>query len=463
MKKTIGTAFFLIITTCAVLFMSYIIYLSLQSMPLFLIVIFFFCSLLVILNYLFKKIKKQSLRKCLKISSLVLIVLILFVLFSTLKTINFIKNLNTETSYIKTYYVITLKEKNYRLEDLSEITIYETSDSMTVIRQLKAITNLEVVRKFDLSEVVQNFLDEEIKAIIIEKNIYHLLEEEIEDFTKKTIILHQIEITAKTNINPIIVDPTQDPFNVLITGIDSYGDVKRVGRSDVNVLLSINPKTRKIVVISIPRDYYVNIHGENKLKDKLAHSGIYGVEKTINTIESLLDTRINYYLKVNFTSIIELVDTIGMIKVDSEYYFEAGGYRFYKGDNEMDGYKALAFLRHRYSLPGGDRGRNINHQIFINGVIEKATTPAVLMRYNTILHKLENKIILNMEEEKIVTFIKKELNQHQKWQVENYALNGYDAFDYTYTSSNSKRYVMIPDQNTVDEAQSIIKKNIEKH
>ena len=459
MSKIMLPLFFLTITIISVLFMAYITYLSLQSMPSFLIVIFFFTAILVLLNYLFKKIKKRYLRKIIKISSLVLTVLILFITFSTFKTISFIKNLSGETEYIKTYYVVALKENNYQLEDITKITVYENSDSSKVIEQLKRVISFETITSFDLGEIVDQLTNNQIQAILIEKNIHDLLIEEIETFDQKTIILYQVELTSKIEVMPITVDPTEKPFNVLITGIDSYGDIKRVGRSDVNVVINVNPKTRKIVIISIPRDYYVNIHGEDKLKDKLAHSGIYGTEKTIKTVENLLDIEINYYLKVNFNSIIELVEAIGIITVNSEYHFESGGYRFYKGENQMDGYKALAFLRHRYTLPGGDRGRNLNHQIFINGVIEKATTPAVLMRYNTILHKLENKIIFNMEEEKIIAFIKKELNSKEKWQIVNYGLNGFDASDYTYTSSKSKRYVMIPDQETVEEAKELIIKN----
>ena len=162
------------------------------------------------------------------------------------------------------------------------------------------------------------------------------------------------------------VDVLNDTFNIYLSGIDTYGEISSVSRSDVNIILTINPKTHQILLTSIPRDTYVQLSGTTGYKDKLTHAGIHGVEKSISTIEEFLGIEINYYFKVNFTSVIDIVNTLGVVNVYSEYTFTSkDGYNYTKGYNYMNGAQALSFVRERYAFSEGDIQRGKNQQAMI--------------------------------------------------------------------------------------------------
>mgnify|MGYP000007766483 FL=1 len=162
--------------------------------------------------------------------------------------------------------------------------------------------------------------------------------------------LDAIKVEIKNEDIGKSVDVTNKPFNVYISGIDTYGSINKVSRSDVNILMSVNPIKKEILLTNIPRDYYVKLH-TFKEYDKITHAGIYGVNESIKTIEDLLDTKINYYIKVNFTSLVDIVDALDGITVNSNYIFVSNdGYSYVKGANVLDGKKALSFARERKSF-----------------------------------------------------------------------------------------------------------------
>ena len=173
-------------------------------------------------------------------------------------------------------------------------------------------------------------------------------------------------IKAKS-VTTAVTDVTEKPFNVYVTGIDTYGSVSTVSRSDVNLIVTVNPKTKQILMTSIPRDCEIELHKNGKM-DKLTHTGIYGVEETISTIEDFLDLDVNYYARTNFSGITNIIDALGGVTVDSDYEFTTrhGNYHIVKGENELDGDKGLCFVRERYNLPSGDydRGRNNFRKIY---------------------------------------------------------------------------------------------------
>ena len=159
-------------------------------------------------------------------------------------------------------------------------------------------------------------------------------------------------------------------FSIYISGIDTSGNISNVSRSDSNTVVTVNTETHQVLLTSIPRDYYVTLHSKNA-KDKLTHSGIYGIAETVNTVEDLLDTDINYYVRVNFTTVIKLVDTLGGIDVNSDYAFTSGEFNFVKGMNHMNGKQALAFSRERHAFKDGDNQRIKNQQKVIEAIINK--------------------------------------------------------------------------------------------
>ena len=263
-------------------------------------------------------------------------------------------------------------------------------------------------------------------------------------------------------------DITNNPFAVYISGSDSRGKLSDTARSDVNIVAVVNPKTNKILLVSIPRDYYVQLHGTTGVKDKLTHAGIYGVDMSKNTISDLLDTNIDYYLKVGFDTVTDLVDVIGGIDVYSDQVLNLKGRNnkkcdFYIGTNSVDGACALAFARERKSYTSGDRHRGENQQEIITAIIEKiSSNPSILVKYKDILKALDSSFETNMSYEDITTLIKEELTSLTKWEVESISLDGTGSSEPTYSMGSQKLYVMIPDETTVNNAKEKINEYLQK-
>ena len=188
-------------------------------------------------------------------------------------------------------------------------------------------------------------------------------------------------------------------------------------------------------------------------KDKLTHSGLYGINETVTTVEDLLDVDINYYIRVNFTTVIELVDTLGGVEVYSEYDFSAQGYHFNKGYNYLNGAQALAFSRERHSFASGDNQRVKNQQAVIEAIIKKVLNSTTLLtRYTSILESLEGSFQTNISQNEISNLVKAQLSDMSSWTIKNNALTGTGAYSSTYSLGSQQSYVMVPDNSSVEEA-----------
>ena len=250
---------------------------------------------------------------------------------------------------------------------------------------------------------------------------------------------------------------TKEPFTVYITGIDTYGPISTSSRSDVNILATVNPETKQILLTSTPRDYYVEFPGvTNGQLDKLTHAGIYGVDCSMDTLEQLYGINIDYYVKVNFTSVIKIVDQLGGINVYSEYDFTSiDGYHYQQGYNELNGEEALSFARERKAFADGDNQRGKNQQAVITALLQKAISPAILTNYAGLLGSLDGNMETNMSMDDITELIKMQLGDGSSWEVISQSVVGSNSQDYCYSLANSA-YVMIPDQASVDAAKAKI-------
>lgn len=262
------------------------------------------------------------------------------------------------------------------------------------------------------------------------------------------------------------VNVTDKPFNIYISGMDFDGTIdSKKGRSDVNMVVTVNPRNHRVLMTSIPRDYEIKLVDHDNAKDKLTHTGMYGVDTGISSIENLLDIKINYYLKLNFSTVQVLIDAIGGIDVNSEVEFETlyehdptGRHHFNKGINHLDGGLALAFARERQSFEKGDNQRIRNQQLVLDAVIEKMTSSRTLLgKYNKILSVLGDYIRTNMSEDEIKSIAKKQLDEMPKWTIEKYGLTGHDSNKATYTSGSQELYVMLPDEKSVKTANANIR------
>ena len=247
-----------------------------------------------------------------------------------------------------------------------------------------------------------------------------------------------------------------------ISGIDQYGNVNSVrGRSDVNQLAIVNPKTNHILLVNTPRDFYVQLAGTTGLRDKLTHAGIYGIDKSIKTLENLYSIDISHYVRVNFNTVIKVVDVIGGIDIESDKAFRAWTNKnvyVEKGWNHFDGAQALAYARERLTYVDGDHHRGRNQQQVITAILNKVTNSKVLIsKYNSILGALDGSFQTDMSMEEITSFIRYQIDKMPHWNIESIAVTGSGDMQPTYSmGSKLKLYVMEPNMNSVNEAKKRI-------
>lgn len=245
------------------------------------------------------------------------------------------------------------------------------------------------------------------------------------------------DIQAGTNIDHN-EDLALQPFVVYLSGIDVYGSITTKSRSDVNVLAVVNPRTKEIALITTPRDAYVEIPGKTTtLRDKLTHAGNYGVDYSVATLEQLYGINIDFFIRVNFTSMETIVDLLDGVDVYSHYNFTSRfhGYRFYKGINHMNGSQALAFARERKTVTGGDVTRGKHHLELVKGIFAKATSTSVLVNYQSLLAEIQDNFQTNMSMNQIADLVSMQLKDGAQWHFTSYATTG----DYTYAYCASYR------------------------
>lgn len=395
--------------------------------------------------------------------SLLLIVTMIVGINYELNTLDFFKQFGFNEYKTENYGIYVLKSSNYEnIVDLENKSIahLELKKNAGLNKMVDKITKkIEFKSKTydDIYSMVSDLIGEKIEGIILEEAQVEILKEENynEYELLKSIYGDAIELSIKKNKSNI--DITKDSYNIYISGIDTYGNITNVSRSDVNILATVNPLKKEILLINIPRDYYVKLHSFNEY-DKLTHAGIYGIDESISTIEDLLDTKINYYVKVNFTSLIDIVDALDGIVVNSNYSFTTvDGYSFKKGTNYLDGKEALSFARERKAFKEGDRIRGENQQLILTSIINKATSTKIITNYTEILKAVKGKFITNIKDEEITKLIKMQFSDGQAWNIKSISVNGVDSYDYVYSYKKNKLYVMRPIQETVDNAKGKIK------
>lgn len=258
------------------------------------------------------------------------------------------------------------------------------------------------------------------------------------------------------------LDVTEKTFNILVSGIDVTGDINEsVSRSDVNMVVTVNPQRREVLITSIPRDYYIELPTYGAM-DKLTHTGIYGAEETIAAVESLLNIEINYYAKVNYTTITGLVDAIGGIDIISPYSFDTHGmsvhYHFDEGENHLDGSHALAYCRERQSWVDGDLKRNENQQLVLEAIIKKVTKgPVILLKYTSILDAVKGTVETDMSSDEMTELIKMQLADMRSWKITKQAIKGESDMAMCFSLGDYASVVMV-DEASVNAATEAIEK-----
>ena len=323
-------------------FLFEILYINMLPFKYFLIILlvvtFFTLFNIVFINLPRLKLKVKNIMAIIMIFATVLISSLNFFISKTLGVLWS----NSGSKYKTVHYsVLVLDNSDYdKIKDVEskEIGYFNSSvNSVLAVESLRKEIDFNLISYQESDRLVQDLLSSKIDAIVLEESIIQILNEEIETFEDNVKTIYSF--STKIKIESILkdVDVVNQPFSIYISGIDTYGEISSVSRSDVNILMVVNPKTHQILLISIPRDYYVQLHNTTGNKDKLTHAGIYGIDMSIKTVEDLLKTNINYYIKVNFTSVIDIIDALGGIELYSEYSFIAySGYSFSKKSAGID-------------------------------------------------------------------------------------------------------------------------------
>ncbi len=302
----------------------------------------------------------------------------------------------------------------------------------------------------DNDTLIDALYAQEVKVIIINEATRNLIEDYYKTFSKDTRVLdtHKVETVIKEEEK--LDDITKTPFNVYLSGIDVYGDINTTSRSDVNVIATVNPNTKQILLTTTPRDYYVPLSVSGGIPDKLTHAGIHGVDCSVKTLEELYDIDIDYYVRVNFTSIRKIVDLLGGVRVYSDYDFTSDwGPSFKKGYNKVNGRQALAFCRERHHFANGDYQRGRDHQHMIEAILNKAMSPDILPNYAKLLKTASKNFQTNLSTKEITALAKMQLNDMSQWTIKYANADGSGAMRTTYSYQSRKLYVCLPDYDSV--------------
>ena len=356
---------------------------------------------------------------------------------------------------------------NYQsLDDINDFSLATFNENTNVykdaIDKLKSKVDVTLVETESSLETIEWLLKDEISVILLSNLHKEQYEEEHESLSEKVKILDTIEVISDHKETEVVtIKPVSDDvMTIYISGIDTYGTINLRSRSDVNMLATINTKNHEILLTSIPRDYYVQLHDKPGYKDKLTHAGIYGVNTSIQTIQDFMGIDINYYARVNFSTLEKVVDAIGGIDVYSDKAFiphTNSSLYINQGMVHMNGKTALAFARERYAYEAGDRHRVQNQQDVLKAIINKATSDvSILTRYTTLLDSISPYFQTNIDMNEISEIVKIQLDKMPSWTIKQYSLDGTGSKQPTYSMGNTPLYLMIPTQETIDKASKYI-------
>ena len=394
-------------------------------------------------------------------------------LFQTQSTLRTIAGIQTEASNISAY--VLNEDPAQALPDASGysfgiLSTLDRENTDTVVSRINEQlgTTIQTAEYAGLTQLADGLRSGEVGAVIL-NDAYLDLYEEFEGYTDFPTSIRALttEVVETTIVDPAdqaqaSATPSLDEnpvLNIYISGSDTRSStLPSRSRSDVNILASINTQTRQVLLISTPRDYYVPLSISNGAPDKLTHAGIYGVQVSMDTLSMLYEVPVDYYFRVNFNGFVDIIDALGGIDVYSDYTFATGnvqGYHFNEGWNTVNGEEALAFCRERYAFSSGDRQRGKNQMAVIQGVLNKATSPAILTSYTSVLNSAEGCMETNVPYDTIAEIVRQQLSDGGNWNVVSYSVDGTGDSQVPYSMSSSV-YVMIPDTSTVDQAKSLL-------
>ena len=394
-------------------------------------------------------------------------------IFDTLTNITNISEQNVSMYVMKDKNIKRLKDIEGKL--VGTVEMIDPSGTEEVLKAMKERGVKFNTEDYESTmELVQALYDGTVDGIILNASYMDMVLEysDFESFNEDTRRIFTLDFKKETGLDTDDANKDKiipDPFTVLISGYDERGELSdnalnEERRSDANVLLTINPKSGTILMTSIPRDLYleIGVAGYEGAYDKLTHTGLLGLTGTKQTLENALDIEIDYVARVNFSSMIELVDSIGGIDIEvSEKVAEeaqdnrpeesGADITFIDGPGtyHINGEQALDFSRERYCFSDGDLQRNANQQTVLKAIINKVTKPSTMIRFGKVLDTVSHVAKTNMSSKVMKSLIRFEIVAHPDWNFEKAAVLGYPDMQHAYLLG-AEASVVIPDMESMD-------------
>ncbi len=384
--------------------------------------------------------------------------------FALQQFVGFTSHINSTSNYSEySMSVVVLKDSDVhnvtQLDSVTGPTDTDNDNIQKLIADIKTSQSKELTVEQSTSYLAayKSLVSGEAKAIVLNSVFENIIESEYPDYASKIRKIYTKNITKEVAAPKVSKNKS---FNVYVSGIDTYGPISSVSRSDVNILMTVNQDSKKILLTTTPRDSYVPIaDGGNNQKDKLTHAGIYGVDSSIHTLENLYGVDINYYVRLNFTSFLKLIDLLGGVDVynDQEFTAHTNGKFYPVGNVHLDSEQALGFVRERYSLADGDRDRGRNQQKVIVAIIQKLTSTEALKNYSDILQGLQDSLQTNMPIETMMDLVNTQLESGGSYKVNSQDLKGTGRMGLpSYAMPDSNLYMMEIDDSSLAAAKSAI-------
>ena len=377
----------------------------------------------------------------------------------------FLDKITSREPEMKKYSVIVLEDSEAKnVADLTDKNVgFLRSDpkAANAGQKLSEVVKIDIDYYDDIDILTEALTNRITDAMVLEDDRLEILKEE-SDATEgadvnNTRVIYSFEVELEGEDMEISDKQiTTEPFILYISGSDSRTGIQTTARSDVNILAVVNPKQSKILLVSIPRDTYVQLHDTVGLKDKLTHAGVYGINMSKTTIEDFLGINIDYTLKVGFDTVVEVVDQLDGIDIESdrEMSLSAGGGEkcdFVEGKQHVNGICALRFARERKTYETGDRHRGENQQQVIVGVIGRlSSSKDYILKIPTVLDIVADSFETTISRNNVSDFIRMQLLDGIKWKVDSVSVDGAGAYEPTYSmGANRSLYVMIPYDDSV--------------
>ena len=389
--------------------------------------------------------------------------------FALQQFVGFTSHINSTSNYSEySMSVVVLKDSDVhnvtQLDSITGPTDTDNDNIQKLIADIKTSQSKELTVEQSTSYLAayKSLVSGEAKAIVLNSVFENIIESEYPDYASKIRKIYTKNITKEVAAPKVSKNKS---FNVYVSGIDTYGPISSVSRSDVNILMTVNQDSKKILLTTTPRDSYVPIaDGGNNQKDKLTHAGIYGVDSSIHTLENLYGVDINYYVRLNFTSFLKLIDLLGGVDVynDQEFTSRHGKFHFPVGNVHLDSEQALGFVRERYSLADGDRDRGRNQQKVIVAIIQKLTSTEALKNYSDIIQGLQDSLQTNMPIETMIDLINTQLESGGSYKVNSQDLKGTGRMGLpSYAMPDSNLYMMEIDDSSLASVKAAIQDVLE--